>query len=64
MDLIAELETRKSYLKVSEFAKMLSFSVSQIYALIEQGRLPALRIGPTIRLCPRETAKWMRGRTA
>lgn len=63
MDLIAELESRKSYLKVSELARLLSFSPSQVYALIAQDRLPALRVGPSIRLCPRETAKWMRERT-
>ena len=30
MDVIAELEARKNYLKVSEVARLLSFSLSQV----------------------------------
>jgi excisionase family DNA binding protein len=64
MDLIAELDSRKSYLKVSEFARMLSVSARQVYKLVEQHRLPALKIGTTVRLCPRAAAAWLRERTA
>lgn len=63
-DLIAELEARKTYLKVSEFARLVDVCSRVVYKLIEQHRLPALRIGTTVRICPRAAAQWLRERTA
>jgi excisionase family DNA binding protein len=63
-DLIAELETRKSFLKVKELATLLSLSTAQIYVMVDSARVPFIRIGSTVRFCPRTVASWLRERTA
>lgn len=62
-DLIAELETRKTYLKVSEFAGILDVTPRLVYKAIDQHKLPALKVGTAVRICPRAAAQWMRERT-
>ena len=47
---------------VAQLATILQCSKRQVYNLIEDKRLPALKIGTMIRLDPGTVAHWIRGR--
>ena len=49
---------------VPELAKLLSLSKVSLYELVKRGRLPALKIGGSIRLDPKQTAEWLNERMA
>jgi excisionase family DNA binding protein len=58
----AIVESRREAWTVPELAKLLSMSKSEVYEQIQDGKLPALRIGTNIRLCPKVTGEWLRMR--
>jgi excisionase family DNA binding protein len=60
--LVEIVEARRTALTVPELAKMLSLSKVSLYELVKTGRLPAMKIGGSIRLDPKTTAAWLRGR--
>jgi excisionase family DNA binding protein len=47
---------------VAQLAKILQCSRGQIYKLIEEKRLPALKVGTMVRLDPGTVADWIRHR--
>ena len=51
-----------SAITVAQLANILQCSKRQVYALIEDKRLPALKVGSMIRLDPGTVAHWIRGR--
>ena len=53
------LRKRRKALSVADAADMLSLSPKSIYALVKQKRLPALRIGASVRLDPFHLANWL-----
>jgi excisionase family DNA binding protein len=58
--LIEQLERRQTALKVSEVAKMLTTSSTQVYRWAESGKIPAFRLGTMWRFDPRVIATWLR----
>jgi excisionase family DNA binding protein len=60
---LAEIvEARRSAWSVCELAELLNLSKVSLYELVKTGRLPAMKIGGSIRLDPKTTAAWLRGR--
>jgi excisionase family DNA binding protein len=60
---IAEtIESRTSALTVPEFCRIFSIPRATAYSWIRDGRLPAYRVGSTVRLDPAITARWLRTR--
>ena len=51
-----------SAITVVQLAKILQCSRGQVYKLIDQNRLPALKVGTMIRLDPGTVAHWIRSR--
>jgi excisionase family DNA binding protein len=47
---------------VQQLATILQCSRGQIYKLIDEKRLPALRVGTLVRLNPRQIAEWIRSK--
>jgi excisionase family DNA binding protein len=62
-DRYTQLEQRKGFITVEEFAGELQVSQRSIYRLVKKGILPAVRVGGQIRLEPVTTAQWLRQRT-
>jgi len=58
--LIEQLERHQTALKVSEVAKMLTTSSTQVYRWAESGKIPAFRLGTMWRFDPRVIATWLR----
>jgi len=52
----------RSALTAGQLAKLLGCSVKFIYAMVKQGRLPAIRIGSLIRFDPHLIADWIEAR--
>ncbi len=48
-------------LTIDETADLLRLSRSQIYALAQDGRLPAIRIGRSVRVPRRRLLEWLDG---
>jgi excisionase family DNA binding protein len=51
--------TAQPLLSVREAARLLSISVRTVYALVERGELPAVRIGDQIRFVPSVLETWL-----
>jgi excisionase family DNA binding protein len=47
---------------VLDVAELLSISKQSVYEYIKRGSLPALQLGNTIRLNPRDVARWLESR--
>jgi putative molybdopterin biosynthesis protein len=62
MTLIQVLESRREALTVQEVADLLGVSDKHIYEMIADGRLPAFRVGKSIRLDPQDVADWLRAK--
>jgi excisionase family DNA binding protein len=56
------VEDYGSALTVVQLAEILQCSRGQIYKLIEDKRLPALKVGTMVRLDPGTVADWIRNR--
>lgn len=61
-DVIAQIEGWGRMMEVDELAELTSVSPKTIYRMIQRRKLPALRIGGSIRLNPKEVAEWLRSR--
>ena len=61
-DVIAQIEGWGRMMLVDELAELTSISTKTIYRMIRLRKLPALRIGGSIRLNPKEVAEWLRSR--
>ena len=57
--IIDKIRALESALTVSRLAKYLSMDRGTIYDHIERGTLPALRIGSTIRLDPKDVVEYL-----
>ena len=59
---LAEIvESHEKALTVPQLAVILQVSKREVYRLVQDNRLPALKIGTLIRLDPGPTAEWIRG---
>lgn len=48
-------------LKVGEVAHRLGFAKPTVYAKLQRGEIPSLRVGRSIRVDPDELERWIRG---
>ena len=55
--------TEKSLLRIEEAADRLSLGRSKTYALVQQGEIPSIRIGRSVRVPALELDRWIRART-
>lgn len=60
--LVATVAAQREAWTVSTLAKLLSLSKGEIYEQVKSGKLPAFKIGTSIRLCPKLTSQWLRAR--
>lgn len=60
VDLPSHIERRKQALTVDDLAGFTQISTKKLYALVQRGKLPAYRIGSSVRLDPKTTAEWLR----
>lgn len=56
------IESKESALTIEELATMVGVSPKTLYKAVKTGRLPAYRIGGSIRLDPEDIADWLRKR--
>ncbi len=61
-DLIAYLSSQRKAIKVEDVAEMLGVSKQAVYEYVKRGSLPALKLGSTIRLNPRDVSRWLEAR--
>ncbi len=56
-----EIDNEKSIklLKVSDVARLTQVSLSQVYTMIQEGRLPAVRFGSALRVRPEDLQKFI-----
>lgn len=64
MNLIEKVENHGKALKVEELAELTTISKKTLYRMIKARKLPAIRIGGSVRLEPKATAEWLRSRLA
>jgi excisionase family DNA binding protein len=64
MGIIETVENFGRTLKVDELAQLTAISSKTLYRMIAARRLPAFRIGGSVRLEPKSTANWLRSRLA
>lgn len=62
MRLFEIFETKENALTVGEVAPVVGQSPKTLYKAISTGRLPAYRLGGSIRLDPYDVAEWLRNR--
>jgi excisionase family DNA binding protein len=60
--LIEIIADRREAWTVPQLAKLLALSKGEIYEQVKAGKLPAFKIGTSIRLCPKLTAQWLHSR--
>jgi excisionase family DNA binding protein len=67
METLESLDTivakRKTAWTVEALAQLLSCSGKSLYKMIQSGKLPAYRIGSSIRIDPKAAAVWLKGRS-
>jgi excisionase family DNA binding protein len=61
-DLITFLSSHRKAMNVEDVADLLDISKQAIYEYVKRGSLPALKLGSTIRLNPRDVARWLESR--
>lgn len=59
-DLIQHIERKRGTWSVKGLAEIMGVSDKQLYGLVSQGRIPAIRIGGSIKFNPATTANWLR----
>ena len=62
MNLIETIENYGHALTAEELSTLTAISTKTLYRLVKQRKLPALRIGGSIRFEPKTTADWLRSR--
>ena len=55
----ADIEKPIRLLKVSDVARMTQVSPSQVYTMIQEGSLPAIRFGTALRVRPEDLQKFI-----
>lgn len=63
VDIMEVLRQRQTAWKVSELSPLLNLGKRTIYAAIESGELPAMRLAGSIRLNPIDVLIWVESRT-
>jgi excisionase family DNA binding protein len=58
MTIIETIENMDTLLTVEALGKLLAISPKTLYKVIKAGRLPAYRLGDSIRLEPSDVVKW------
>jgi excisionase family DNA binding protein len=59
MDSPSATDATPKLLKASEVAERWDLHRATVYRLVQSGQLPALRIGGSIRIDPREAEAWL-----
>jgi excisionase family DNA binding protein len=54
-----DIEKPSRLLKVSDVARMTQVSPSQVYTMIQEGSLPAIRFGTALRVRPEDLQKFI-----
>jgi excisionase family DNA binding protein len=62
LDILEVLRARKKAWKVPELTELPNLGRRTLYDEVEAGRLPALRIGTTIRINPSDAVIWVAAR--
>ena len=62
MTILETIESTDTLLDVETLGRLTATSPKTLYKAIQAGRLPAYRIGGSIRLDPSEIAEWLRDR--
>ncbi len=62
MGIVEQVENWQGAMTVDDLASLLKVSPKSIYKAIKKGRLPVIRLGSIIRLCPATTANYLRQR--
>lgn len=62
MTIAEEIAGLKEALTIEQLARMLNLSPKTLYKQVKSGRLPAYRIGASVRLDPARTAVWLNAR--
>ncbi len=62
MTIIETIEKMKTLMTVETLGNLTSTSQKTLYKAVKSGRLPAYRVGGSIRLEPAEVAEWLRDR--
>jgi excisionase family DNA binding protein len=62
--LVEQIAAKRSAFPLQEFADLMGLDYNTIYDMTRDGRLPAMRIGSSIRLDPKTIAEWLRERTS
>jgi len=62
MTLIEIIESKTNALTIGDLANLLNQSPKTLYKAVKSGRLPAYRVGGSIRLDPHDIAEWLRKR--
>jgi excisionase family DNA binding protein len=57
-----EIESQKNAITVQWLATKLSVSPKTLYKMVKRGRIPAIRIGTSVRFNPKAVAEWLRRR--
>ena len=58
-----EIEQWQGAMTVEDLALILKCSKKTLYKRIKKGKLPTIKIGTLIRLCPQIVAAWLRSRS-
>jgi excisionase family DNA binding protein len=64
VNLASQIEKMGRALTADDLAELLSVSKVQVYKLASQGKIPAFRIGMSLRFDPHSVAAWLRERVA
>jgi excisionase family DNA binding protein len=64
MNLASQIEKMGHALTADDVARLLSVSKVMVYKLASQGKIPAFRIGMSLRFDPHSVANWLREKAA
>jgi excisionase family DNA binding protein len=62
--LIEQIATRRTAMTLKEFASMMGINYATAWDMANDGRLPVMRVGSSLRLDPKTTAEWLHQRTS
>ena len=61
MSIIEILEKKAEALDANDLALLLKLSPRQVYELVREGVIPAIRVGDAIRFDPGDLVQWLKG---
>jgi excisionase family DNA binding protein len=61
--IVERIAEKRCAFSLKEFAEITGISYRSAFDMVTDGRLPAMRIGSSIRLDPKTTAQWLHERS-